>query len=245
MKNFLNSYIQSFRLIFKDPVNIMLALIPVTVGLGLYIWGGSYFIGEATTFVRGWVEGHVSGDTWGSIVYYILISFVTVLAFLVVNWTFVLFVSILACPFNDLLSERIEKQYLGHEAELLSKSIGKLTFRLWKTLFNEIKKIIVIILAVLLSFSLSFIPLLVPVSYILTALILAAGFIDYSWSRHNLSFRDCLLDLKKGAMSYGISGIVYVTLIAIPVINLFILPFAVVHYTILFIENKKLDLGEA
>ena len=158
----------------------MLALIPIVLGISLYIWGGSYFVSETTVWVKSWVEGHISSDTWGSVVYYILMSFVTVLIFLVVNWTFVLFVSVMACPFNDLLSERIEKQYLGKEVELLSKSIGKLTFKLWKTLFNEIKKIILIISAVLFSFTLSFFPPLVPISYILTAFILTASFVQES-----------------------------------------------------------------
>ncbi len=243
MTNLLKSYSLAFRYLFKDSTNFLLAIIPVGLGISIYALIGKWIFGTALSSGQQWIETHIASQNWGGVIYWIAITLLSILLFMVVNWTFVLVVSLIASPFNDLLSRRVDAQYRGLEVKKLNRLLQELGGNILKILWNEIKKIFLILLFVILSFALSIVPILVPISTLLSALILAAGYLDYSWSRYELPAGKCFASIKAGWVSYGISGFGYMLLLSIPLINLFSIPFAVIQYTILFID-KSPDLLE-
>lgn len=157
------------------------------------------------------------------------------------SWTFVLLVGIIAAPFNALLSSRIENKLL--RAELLFTDKREILTE-FKKLFrfsflNEIKKIFLLSLMGVVSLLLGVIPVLYPLSLFLIALLLSAQFLDYSWSRHNLPLASCLQDLKINLASYLISGLIFLVMGAMPLLNAFLPAFGTSYFTVLWLKRQK------
>jgi CysZ protein len=244
MKNIIASYRLAFHYIFKDSTNFLLAMIPIGLGISLYAFLGSWMFGTGMEQGQEWIQSHIASQNWGTIVYYLAITLLTIFFFLLVNWTFVLVVSLLAAPFNDILSRRIDRMHQGKECEKLHAMIGQMGAKLPAILWNEIKKISMLLILITLSFLLSLIPLLVPISFLLSALIFSAGYLDYSWSRYDVPAKKCFISLQKSWITYSITGFGYILLLSIPLVNLFVISLAVSHYTVLFIDNSPKLLQE-
>ena len=90
----------------------------------------------------------------------------------------------------------------------------------------------------------SFFGILAPISILIFSILMAVGFLDYSWSRKDLKFKDCLKDLKGSIFIYTLSGGMFLLLVTVPIVNLFVLPFGVVYFTVLFTMNSKNKVGE-
>lgn len=227
----------SISFILKDPVNFLFALIPVLIGLAAYYFVGmnfyEYVMREGQAYINSYIQAE---STWGAIVYYVLAAVLTVILFFVVNWTFVIFVSIIASPFNDMLSSRIEKKMLGQKLETLSESFGRMIRKILWTLWNEVKKILVIVVIASIGLVFSYIPFLTPISFLISALLLASQFIDYSWSRHNYTIGKILSDLRKNVFSYTLMGVVFFVFVSIPLLNILVPPLATSYFTVLFLE---------
>lgn len=239
LKDALVSFKPSVQNIFSDKVNFILALIPILIGIILYILLGSWVFGSLMEQGSAWIEELTGEGTTGSILTYIAGIILAALLYLIVSWTFVLIVTVVASPFNDMLSRRTEKKMKGEELESFSASFTIIGSTFFKTIFNELQKISFILILSLLAFTLGYIPLLTPVSLIITVLLLAVGFVDYSWSRHNIPFKMCFTDLKSNLVNYGFGGAFFFVLISIPIINLIVSPWATSYFTMLWVRNNE------
>ena len=239
IKNSLSAFKPSVHNIFKDKVNFILALIPIMIGVILYITLGAWVYGSLMDQGRALIEQYISEGALGSFVYYIVATIFTILLYFVINWTFVLIVTVMASPFNDLLSSRTEKKLRGEKLDSFTESMNIIGSTLIKTLFNEIKKVSFILVLSLISFVLGYVPLLTPFSLLITVLLLSVGFIDYSWSRHRISFASCVGDLRRNLISYGFGGTFFFILVSIPIVNLIVSPWATSYFTILWIKNNE------
>lgn len=246
MTKLIKNYKLAFHYLFKDSTNFLLAMIPIGLGISLYAVAGNWVFGSGLESGQQWLESHIASQNWGSVVYYLAVTLLTIFFFLLVNWTFVLVVSLIAAPFNDILSRRIDQMHQGKECERLNVLLAQMGGNIPKILWNEIKKIVLLIILIIFAFLLSLIPILVPISFILSAIILSAGYLDYSWSRYDLPAKKCFASLKRGWISYSIVGFGYLFILSVPLLNLFSISLAVAHYTILFIDDAdKLLEGSA
>jgi CysZ protein len=218
----------------KDKMIILLAMVPILVGLVLFSLFGTWIFEVLLDDMKVWVEQTVNLEGWGSFFSYIIIGILSVALYFITSWTFVLLVSLIASPFNDIISSRAERVIGGQAPESISLSFSNMFKNISKIIFNEIKKIAFILFMTTMAFVISFIPMLAPISVVLSAILMAVSFLDYTWSRHELPFRECIGDVKKSFIHYGLSGAIFLALITIPVFNLFLLPFGVVYFTILF-----------
>jgi CysZ protein len=235
--------------VFKEDKWItILSMVPVVIGATIYYFLGNYIYGDILNMGRSWIETSVSSNSWSSVLYYLMVGILTIGFYFLLSWTFVLVVSGIASPFNDIVSRRVEKVLAGEIPESISVSLSRMSKNFVGTIVNELKKIALIVILSLLALVISFIPMLAPIGVVISAVLLAVGFLDYSWSRHNMHFRDCVNDIRKHLFSYGIMGGVFLALISIPGINLFLLPFGVVYFTVLFTDRnigiKNLGLEE-
>ena len=185
------------------------------------------------------IQTYLKDSAWGEFIYYILITVFTVIMYFVVNWTFVLILSIFASPFNEIISKRIERISKGEKLETLGNSFSGFFSSLGFTLFNEIKKISLIFILTIISLIFSYIPILAPISLVLTALLLSMGYLDFNWSRHDLSFKDCKRDIRKNVFSYSFGGLFYLVLVTIPLMNLLVPAWATCYFSLLWIEKNE------
>tara|TARA_R110002072_G_scaffold1989_5_gene16718 strand:- start:195041 stop:195817 length:777 start_codon:yes stop_codon:yes gene_type:complete len=243
LKDVITSFKDTFRLYSRDKWILIISFIPVLIGIVLFAYFGTWFLSSLQTWGDGFIRDQFSSDTAQGFFMSLLIGIITVAFFFIVNWTFVLVVSIVASPFNDIISSRAEKAFRGEEPLSIGASFSKSMSKVLFTVFNEIKKVSMIIFLSIIALIMGAVGFLAPVAYIISAFLMAIGFLDYSWSRHNLSFRDCLSDLKGSLLSYGLGGALFMILMGVPFVNLISLPFGVLYFTILFL--KKVENLEA
>ncbi len=231
------SFFEALSYFRKDKWLIVLGMIPVLIGLAIYYYMGSWIYGDLLVFGQDYIRSKMASQSWLNFLTTILVVVLTVAFYFLVSWSFVIVVSLFASPFNDMMSSRVERLLLNeksvHIGESLSSAFGKFFF----TILNEGKKILFIIFVSLLGLVLSlFIP---PLSILVSSALIAVSFIDYSWGRHNLKLGSCLRSYRKSFLTYTLAGALFLVFISIPIVNLFMLPFAVVYFTVLFV---KLDL---
>lgn len=226
-------------MILKDKISLLFSIIPIMVGAILYIFLGREILSRGIQYGNDFVSQYLTNETVGGILSFLIASILSILLFFLVNWTFVLILSVIASPFNDLISARVEKKLRGEENLTVKESVGKLFQNFISTIFTEIKKVLVIIFLSLIALLFSYIPFLTPFSVGITVLLLAIGFVDYSWSRHDRKFSDCRKDVQKNFLSYLLGGGIFMIFVSIPFINIFVPPLATSYFTILWFENNE------
>jgi CysZ protein len=230
---------KSFNIYKKDKLIILLSLVPIIIGLAFYYYLGNIFYGDLLNLGNEYLKTSVGNDKLGSVLTWIFTAVLTVALFFLVNWTFVLFVSIVASPFNDLISGRVEKALMGKIED--SVDSDRFFKKFFKIIFNEAKKISLILVLSLIAFIIGlFFP---PLAFIISAMLLAISFLDYSWSRKDLAFGECVSDVKGSFLNYMLSGCAFMGLISIPIVNLFVLPYAIVYYSVLY-YSKQMEMNK-
>lgn len=236
MNNMMKSFGESFKIMKSDKWIILFSMIPILIGILLYIFLGQWLYVDVYAWGKELIASKVETG-WLSFLSGLFIAVLSIFFFFVINWTFVIVVSLFASPFNDLISSRTEKISQGQAPPEISQSISRMMKRITHTLVNEIKKVFFILLMTLIGFAFSF--FLPPVSLVISAMLMAISFVDYSWSRHDLKFGKCVSDLRASFIPYTASGAVFLVMVGIPVVNLFALPYSVIYYTVLFSKNQK------
>ncbi|OUR98942.1 hypothetical protein A9Q84_05890 [Halobacteriovorax marinus] len=235
MKISIKAVRKSFSLLKEDKIILLLSLIPVVVGIAVYYYLGNLFYVDFLDWGKGLIAGKVSEGQWMSILSWLFTALLTIILYFLVSWTFVLFVSVIASPFNDIISGRVEKRLLNKPSEEISSE--KFFSRLSKILMNEFKKISLIIIISIFSFIIGlFFP---PLAFVISALLLAVSFLDYAWSRKDLSFRECLSNIRGSFLGYLVSGCAFMALISIPIVNLLVLPYAVIYYSVVYYSKEN------
>ncbi|MFN8369433.1 MAG: EI24 domain-containing protein [Bacteriovoracaceae bacterium] len=165
-------------------------------------------------------------------------ALITLILLFFLNWTFVLVVNALSAPFNDFIAGRVENKYCLNE-KIESRLEVHFSFsKIVKTFINEAKKIIFILLIALFNLIIGLIPILAPIAILLTVILFVIGFLDYSWSRNNYTFKECIKDLFGNFFTYLVSGFFLMSLMSVPIVNLFLLPFNLVFFTLLWCRNN-------
>lgn len=242
IKETIGSIGPAFKYIVKDKVNLFFTAIPLSIGTAIYFLIGKWMYGSVLDQGKDLIKQKISQGGFGDFLYYIIMAIMTVVLFFVINWTFVLVVSIIASPFNDLISSRIEKMERGQIPETVSQGFSKMFANLFGTIWNELKKVSVIGFFTIMAVLLSFFAVLMPFSFIISAILLSVQFVDYSWSRHNWSLGTCLNDVRRNLIPYLAMGSLFILAISIPVINLIVPPLATSYYTLLWIKRNQESL---
>jgi len=240
----MNSILKSFKLglkaILSDPVNILLAVIPSLLSLFFYIFGIMAVLSNSDVFYSFFKNNLYSSDS-ADLFTKILTALLVILIFFILNWTFILVVGIISCPFNSLLSHRVEQKIvLGHAmGEEQKKAMSEMKVSVMRTIKNELKKMIFLAVMTVFVFIINFLPFFYPLGVVLVALLLAIQFLDYSWSRHQLSFLDCMRDVIGNFFTYILCGGIFLTLISIPLINAFVPSMATSFFTVLWLGRQN------
>ena len=226
----------SVKILFTDWRVFLLAMIPLILGVLIYVYLGKVLFVDFLNFIRMHAETYLGNGKLNATIYYVVFAFLIVCSYFLVGWTFVLSISILAAPFNSWLSGRVIKLKGGG-----TNRGEKMGF--FSLVWSELKKVTLIVILSIAALLMAFIPFGAPISFILSAFLISFNFLDYPWSVQDLSWREIVKEIKGNTLVYFLSGAVFFLALAIPLINLIIYPLAVIFFSCLQLElsSKKME----
>ncbi len=224
----------------RTPALWKYALIPAVLNVALFGGLGTLFV---ILFPHLIAQLLPQGDAWYLFllrgIMWVVGSALMLLFFLV---SFTAVGTIIASPFNELLSQRVE-QLRGGTRQESSEGFWSQVSRTARSALESVKHVAVYLLGSLLILLVGLVPAVgAPVSAILgtiwTLLFLALEFGDYYLARHWVRFTDrwCIVWAHRWA-SIGF-GLGCSLLLLIPFLNLLLMPGAVTGGTLLWLEIK-------
>ncbi len=211
-------------------INVLIFSLSVYFGLDLF---------------QGMLETYApSTDVWyGVILYYLAWTVAMLLTTVVVFFSFTVLGNLIASPFNELLSEHTEALQVGRPADERF-SVG----RFWKegkhAIIVEVKKLSVFIVCMLLLFAINLIPGIGSIIYavlapIFTLFFLVVEYMAFVLMRKQLSFSEQRRYItKRPVLMTGYACGVF-CLLAIPFLQFFCIPLAVVGATLLWCDFPR------
>ncbi len=244
-------YIRKGFVLLKSPELLMFLIIPSTVGLismGFLAWISityfSYTLEWVTNLIPEWLFAIILWTIkllpqW--IIYALKLLIWLSCAFLF-GLTFTTLTLFFASPFNGLLAEKTER-LLNLREEVSKESYSTILMSIPRSVTRELSKLIHHLKLVLAVMFISFIPLLNSLAPILWLLIGAwmmyIHFLDYPMDNQGYDIRSIRqFGRAHLSMSLGFGGMVSI-LAAIPIINILVIPSAVIGATILWCENSQ------
>jgi CysZ protein len=220
-----------------------LAMLPFLLTLLLYVtllWGGHHFL-------SGWVEGWLAereGWFWSalevaiSVLYWLVLSVVLALIFVPVA-------TVIASPFNDLLSEKVEFRYKGVRVDE-PFSLRSIWRGIRVGVIGDLYRAVKLALLLLLAFCLNIIPVIgnaaaVAASAFLTIMYLTLEFTSYSMDRRYYTWdrkKRFLRRHRARTLGFGTASFF---LMLVPIVNAAFIPISAVGGTLLFCDT---GLGE-
>ena len=214
-------------------------LVPLLINTVIFV-GAIYLL---VTNFSAWVDALIALwlPDWGwldYLIYFLWPIFALVLV-LMVYYGFSVVANFIAAPFNGILSERVEQRLRG---EAISNELTLLQM-IPGTLSRELAKLAYFIPRVLLLLILGFIPIInlaTPVLWFLfSAWMMAIQYIDYPMDNNGLTFKRMKALLKERRWSALSLGSVIQLGMLVPLLNLILMPAAVIGATIFWVEEYE------
>lgn len=231
--------IKGFSLIHQKGIR-KFAYVPMAINAVLFsfaIWYGiSEFDGWMSSLMPTWMPEWLL-----SVLMWIIWPLFTALISIVVFFTFSIVANILAAPFNGALAEAVEVKLTGQPPTAIPW--GKIAAETPKMLWNEIRKLLYVLMWIIPLFLFSWIPILNIVAPLLWVLfsswMLALDYHDYPMGNHQILFSQQRTILKqKRSLALGF-GLATLGATMIPFINFLVIPAAVAGATALYLDKYK------
>lgn len=201
----------------------------------------------------GWIDYLISAFLpdweWLQFLNYLLWPLFALLVFFGVYYGFSIIANIIAAPFNGFLAEKVEKRLRGDV--ITDEGWGAVMALIPRAIGRELAKLAYYLPRVLFLLVLSFIPvinLIAPVLWLLFgAWMMAIQYCDYPMDNNKVSFKNMRKMLKADRLtSIGFGGIVQLGML-VPLLNLIMMPAAVVGATIYWVEayaSEEVDVSQ-
>ncbi|EAR62522.1 sulfate transporter CysZ [Neptuniibacter caesariensis] len=231
-----------------DPEIRPFVLVPLLTNIVLFIAAIWMLFSNFGDWVQLLISTFLPDWEWLQFLEYLLWPLMALLVIVFVYYGFSIFANIIAAPFNGFLSEKVEKRLRGDVVTdegwqavlaLIPRAIGR-----------ELSKLAYYLPRLLILLLISFIPVINFISPLLWLLfgawMMAIQYCDYPMDNNKVSFKNMKLMLKSDRLtSIGFGGLIQVGMM-IPLVNLIIMPAAVVGATIYWVEahatiEKDLD----
>ena len=184
-----------------------------------------------------WISGML--PEWLAFLAGVLTAIAGIAAFLVFVLVFAIIASVISSPFLALLSEKVEEALTG-ERPTATANMAVVFFR---ALGREVQKLLYYLPRLIGVFLLTLIPVINVASPVLWVLfgawMMTIQYVDYAADNNSLGFadlRDRLGATRFQAMMFGL--VVYVAL-AVPILNLILIPIAVAGGTVFYVERLR------
>lgn len=229
----------ALRLIGRNPRLWLHCLAPLAINLGLF---ALFFWFGYDRFVQ-WVKPLLpSGEGWWwALAFYALAALAVVVLSLMVVFLFTVVGSLIAAPFLELLSRRVEALAApAGSPPWAETSLWQDTLRL----VRQTMKLLALYLALMVPlWLLNLLPvvgslLYAGLAFLLTCFFLALNFLDLPLDRRGLSLRAKLAYLRGLGLTGLAFGVAVFALGVIPLLNLALLPLAAAGATLLYLERQ-------
>ncbi len=237
---------RSLALLKNRPRLLLYILIPFLINLTVFT--GAVYLG--LDFFGSTVVEHIpQGEAWyWSILYWFLWVVAVLLTSVLVFFSFTVVGNIVASPFNDLLSERTEQVLTGQTNDE-SFSLAQFARDAGKTVLMELRKMWVFVVVMLLILPLNLIPgvgnaLYTVLAIMLTLFFLSVEYLSFTMVRKRQFFGDQrrFIFAHKFLMLGFACGIM--TLLAIPFVQFFCIPLAVIGATRIWCDEQSTTLED-
>ncbi len=233
--------LKSILLIIRSPSLLTLVLVPLAINIGIYylFW----------TTVANWLAMLVQSiiSVWSASIPPSLhwIIPISEWSFKILSWllllltsvlTFTIVSSIVAAPFNEILSKQTERVI----AKIKGISMPEThEIKFMQSIRLELKRTIVLVLGGILAFLIGIIPLMQIPALMIGALLISFEYFGIPISRrnHNL-LKPAQFTFANFATSIGL-GTFLLLLMAVPLASIVYIPLAVISATTLFADNYK------
>lgn len=218
-------YLKGLQWLKKRPRFALLLFLPMLTACLVLVASWSLLV-SYQEMIFTWFLFPKPDTFWMTFLYYLLRAFAYVVSLVAGLILCLLVNNIVAAPVYDFVSQKVEKDYAGIEAEPAS---------LWHSLLligEEIKKSLFVFLASLIFLLTPGLNLLSPLA---AAFFFGWEFYDYPFARRSWRFRQRFLFTMKHFWSVTGLGL----FLCIPFLQIFLMPLAVVGGTMLATEHLK------
>jgi len=215
-------------------------IVPLTVNILLFIGAIWLLINQFDQWVNYWLA---KMPEWLSFLDFLLWPLFAVLVLVLVYYSFNVVANLIAAPFNGFLSEKVERSLRGEV--LTDEGWGAVLALVPRAIGRELSKLAYYLPRFLLVLLVTFIPLVNVISpllwFLFGAWMMAIQYCDYPMDNNKVSFKDMKLMLKrKRITSVGFGGLVQLGMM-IPVVNLVLMPSAVIGATLYWVEEHAAE----
>lgn len=220
-------------------------LVPLIVNVLLFIGAIWLLVNQFSVLIDYWL-GFI--PDWLDFLYWLFWPLFALLVLVGVYYGFSIVANLIAAPFNGFLSEKVENRLRGEP--VTDEGWGEVVKMIPRALQRELHKLAYYLPRFLLIFVLTFIPgvnLLAPLLWFLFgAWMMSIQYCDYPMDNNKVSFNQMRQLMKaKRVTSVGFGGMVQLGML-VPVLNLFVMPAAVIGATLYWVEeyaNEERDLS--
>ncbi|GGO77254.1 sulfate transporter CysZ [Marinobacterium nitratireducens] len=239
------SYLLRGLQMLPDPSIRHFVIIPLLVNILLF--GGAIWllISEFEVWVDYLINQMLPDWDWLEFLRYLLWPLLALVVLVIVYYSFTLVANFIAAPFNGFLSEKVERQLRGEVSA--DEGWGELLAMIPRTLQRELAKLAYYLPRVLLLLVLTFVPVVGLVSpllwFLFGAWMMSIQYCDYPMDNNKVSFGQMKQLLKSERLTaVGFGGLVQVGMM-IPLLNLVLMPAAVVGATLYWVEEHAPVVG--
>ncbi|MBU3069749.1 sulfate transporter CysZ [Aestuariicella sp. G3-2] len=217
----------------------LFVLVPLLINLVLF-FAATYLLIQQFGVAMSWLLGSLPG--WLDFLAWILWVIFAALVLVVYGYSFSMITNIIAAPFYGILAEKTEILVKGTGPapeslrHMIPRTLGREMVKLWYFILRGLALLI-------LMFVLSFIPLInviVPViGFLWGAWSMAIQYVDYPADNNQLTFKDTRNRLwNRKYSSFSLGGLVMLGTM-VPLLNIFVMPIAVVGGTLFWIDELE------
>lgn len=230
---------RALRFLLRQPRLLRFVAIPFLINLVVFVgtvyWGLDFFGETVVTYLP-------QGEAWyWSLLYYLAWVLAVLVTAVLVFFSFTVIGNLIASPFNDLLSERTEALLTGVK-EQGRFSLGAFGRDALRTVATEGKKLSLFVVLMLLLLPLNLLPGAGSLAYSVLALLvtvffLVVEYLGFVFSRKGMGFaaqRRYIMARKPLMFGFGLGVL---ALLAIPFLQFFCIPVAVVAATQLWCDS--------
>jgi len=229
--------LEGFRLI-RLPGLRAYVIIPLIINIAVFL----LLFGYGLHFVDNWLTGIMAElPEWLEFMYWLAWLLVFVTAVLILFFCFTMVANLIASPFNALLAIKVEARLTGVAQPF--GSADSLLMMLPRTVMREFSKLLYYLPRLLGLMLITVIPAInffAPFLWLLFgAWMMAVQYTDFGADNNNVSFRELRERLSGNRMSSLGFGLVVYLIIAIPLLNLVVMPAAVAGGTGFWVKQLR------
>lgn len=233
--NGIDCFMEGFRLVSKPGLR-RYVIIPALINTLVLV----LMVAVSVSVFSPWVESLISFlPDWLSFLSWLVWTLASIIVAFVLLYLFTIIANVVASPFNAILSVKVEESLLG---ETLSSS-ASMWMILPRAFWREMTKLMYLLPRLLGLLLLSVIPVVnaaAPFLWILfSAWMMAVQYTDYAADNNEISFRELRNRLAGKKIQSVLFGLPAYLLLAIPVVNLILLPVAVAGGTVFWVKNLR------